>query len=150
MWRIPDTIIEKRDDVAFLSHVLKQVLDPESFIEQVERLYQSKDDSEDYLKFIDGRTFMRRSRARLIDGFNEGRVWFFSDITKLLELDHQARVDPLTGLHNRRYFNDRIGEFFSLYKRNKLVVSIVLFDLDVFKAVNDVYGHDTGDICWFY
>ncbi len=56
-----------------------------------------------------------------------------------------ALIDPLTGLYNNRYFHERLHQEFSLAVRNRESLSVVLFDLDHFKRINDEYGHLVGD-----
>ncbi|MFN7149307.1 MAG: GGDEF domain-containing protein, partial [Microthrixaceae bacterium] len=51
----------------------------------------------------------------------------------------------LTGLVNRRFGLERLGEEFSRAVRAKEPLGVILFDIDHFKAVNDTYGHQTGD-----
>jgi len=53
--------------------------------------------------------------------------------------------DPLTGLGNRRYFNRAIDPFFSALEDKDEPFSIMVFDIDHFKRVNDILGHDMGD-----
>jgi diguanylate cyclase (GGDEF)-like protein len=53
--------------------------------------------------------------------------------------------DEVTGLYNRRFFNLRLEEELSRYRRFNHPVSVVLADLDGFKAVNDEFGHTVGD-----
>jgi diguanylate cyclase (GGDEF)-like protein len=53
--------------------------------------------------------------------------------------------DEVTGLYNRRFFSLRLEEELSRYRRFNHPVSVVLFDLDGFKAVNDDFGHNAGD-----
>jgi diguanylate cyclase (GGDEF)-like protein len=55
-------------------------------------------------------------------------------------------TDPLTGLHNRRYFEHRIAEEFSRAARTEQCLSLLLLDLDDFKHINDVHGHGRGDL----
>ncbi len=55
------------------------------------------------------------------------------------------QTDPLTGLANRRYFNQRFETDASFSRRNNHPLSLVMADLDRFKSVNDNYGHDAGD-----
>ncbi len=57
-----------------------------------------------------------------------------------------AYTDPLTQTHNRASFNDSISREMSLAGRNGKHLSVIFFDIDHFKAINDTYGHDCGDI----
>lgn len=73
----------------------------------------------------------------------------FIDITehKALQqaLEEQAQTDPLTGLYNRRYFEEVAAREVAQAKRTHAPLSIVALDLDHFKAINDRYGHAIGD-----
>lgn len=60
-------------------------------------------------------------------------------------LEHQSRTDALTGLFNRRYFDQQLLKEFRLAERYQQPVSLVLFDIDRFKRFNDQYGHEMGD-----
>ncbi|EGW23709.1 MULTISPECIES: GGDEF domain-containing protein [Methylobacter] len=57
-----------------------------------------------------------------------------------------AYTDPLTQTHNRASFNDTIKREMSLATRNVKNLSLIFFDIDHFKTINDTYGHDCGDI----
>lgn len=63
-----------------------------------------------------------------------------------LELEHRASHDALTGLANRDNFETALKEIISYAKDLKTSVALFFIDLDGFKQVNDVYGHDAGDI----
>ncbi|MFK5947978.1 MAG: diguanylate cyclase [Methylococcales bacterium] len=63
------------------------------------------------------------------------------------ELLYLAMYDQLTGLANRRNFDETLETQFKLAKRNKNPLSIIICDIDFFKIYNDTYGHQTGDSC---
>ncbi|MGE5028039.1 MAG: GGDEF domain-containing protein [Betaproteobacteria bacterium] len=66
--------------------------------------------------------------------------------TELYESLRQAETDPLTGLFNRRAFDDKLGQAFRHTMRQKASpLSLALFDLDHFKQINDEFGHQFGD-----
>ncbi len=54
--------------------------------------------------------------------------------------------DQLTGLLNRRGFNEALYKTFALARRRDLPVAVILTDIDRFKAINDEYGHEAGDL----
>jgi two-component system cell cycle response regulator len=62
-----------------------------------------------------------------------------------LELYEQATRDPLTRIYNKRLFEDRLEEEFAYCLRHRVPLSLVMFDLDFFKRVNDTLGHPAGD-----
>lgn len=61
------------------------------------------------------------------------------------ELLEMSTKDPLTGVYNRKNFDDAVDHWISLSKRYGHPFSLILFDIDNFKAVNDTYGHIVGD-----
>lgn len=58
-----------------------------------------------------------------------------------------AFIDGLTGLHNRRFFDERFNAELQRAQRNKSSLAIALIDVDFFKRYNDHYGHLSGDDC---
>ena len=82
---------------------------------------------------------------------NNAMLWSILDTTAQKEmqekLEQQATTDYLTELYNRRYFTSRLEEEVFRVKRNKEAeTSLIMFDLDKFKLINDTYGHLTGDV----
>jgi len=73
-----------------------------------------------------------------------------NSLLKVKELrDKIAQVsttDELTGLHNRKYLHERLEQEISRSRRYGTKLSCLLFDLDFFKVVNDIYGYDWGDV----
>ncbi len=63
----------------------------------------------------------------------------------LTMLTERARLDGLTGLWNRAYFDERLAEEISGAVRHGRALSVVMLDLDHFKSVNDSFGHPAGD-----
>ncbi|WP_456382819.1 putative bifunctional diguanylate cyclase/phosphodiesterase [Persephonella sp.] len=64
----------------------------------------------------------------------------------ITELEYYAGHDPLTGLYNRRIFEDLLRYEVSRAQRKNYHFSLILIDLDNFKYINDTYGHHTGDM----
>jgi diguanylate cyclase (GGDEF)-like protein/PAS domain S-box-containing protein len=65
--------------------------------------------------------------------------------TQELMMKHQAYHDPLTDLPNRVMFEDRLQQALAHARRNGTLLALFFLDLDNFKAINDHYGHQTGD-----
>jgi diguanylate cyclase (GGDEF)-like protein len=61
------------------------------------------------------------------------------------ELAELATTDPLTGLKNRRYFLDLLHTTLAFAKRSEFPLSLMILDVDRFKAYNDTFGHSAGD-----
>ena len=62
------------------------------------------------------------------------------------KLSNLALKDPHTGLYNRRHFKETLEKELALAKRHAQSLSVIMMDIDYFKAVNDVYGHPFGDL----
>ncbi len=62
------------------------------------------------------------------------------------KVERVSATDDLTGLHNRKYLQERLEEEISRSKRYGTKLSCILFDIDFFKVVNDMYGYEWGDI----
>lgn len=61
------------------------------------------------------------------------------------ELYKMATIDPLTGAYNKRFFTNRLKEEFSYALRKNIPLTLIMMDLDMFKKVNDNFGHPAGD-----
>ncbi|MEO3386267.1 GGDEF domain-containing protein [Mesorhizobium sp. CAU 1741] len=60
-------------------------------------------------------------------------------------LEHAALTDGLTGMQNRRFFDDALREYIEEFRKIGKPVGLMILDLDHFKMVNDTHGHDVGD-----
>ncbi|MFM7313369.1 MAG: diguanylate cyclase, partial [Cyanobium sp.] len=78
-----------------------------------------------------GASLQRREVQR---EFESGQQWL-----------HQASTDPLTGLANRRAFDDQLQRELQRLHRQGLPLSLAMIDIDHFKTINDQYGHASGD-----
>ncbi|MDP3538226.1 MAG: PAS domain S-box protein [Azonexus sp.] len=81
LWRVPAELAASGEDGRLLDHVLNQLLEPEAFLAQVKRLYDSNEEASDTVHFKDGRIFARYTRA-LSMGDEKGRIWCFRDTSK--------------------------------------------------------------------
>lgn len=61
------------------------------------------------------------------------------------KLQHLSRTDRLTGLNNRGYWEECLVKEYKRASRSKHIHSLIMFDIDHFKKVNDTYGHQAGD-----
>lgn len=151
---------------------LRDVLEPKTpykkVLESWAKLERSKIDSmaaSEYVKnclrhFEDGVTVGDKPEEdRLGDGRwvyirqrpmeSGGIVGVWADVTPIKELQNlyedRAHHDPLTGLPNRKLFDDRLDHAVLHGQRRKTTLALLYVDLDHFKPINDTYGHAAGD-----
>ena len=81
-------------------------------------------------------------------------LWYVYDLrhVKKLEMDldrakSQIYLNSLTGIYNRRYFDETLSFFMHILSRNNSYLSVLMLDVDYFKQYNDTYGHHSGDDC---
>lgn len=109
---------------------------------------------EEEVRLFDGRAII--ARTRVVPGL--GSVSVASDITDMRltekklaglvgEMETLARTDALTGIVNRRAFDEELEREVARSRRNAQPVSLIILDVDHFKAFNDFHGHPEGDIC---
>jgi len=77
-------------------------------------------------------------------GLGFGAFWMISAQIRL-KLEHLASIDPLTGIYNRRSFIALCEQQLLRTSRSGEVFSLIMFDLDHFKTINDRHGHRVGD-----
>ncbi len=101
----------------------------------------------------DGEAYLQWTTINQIDG-PDGKpdryVAVFHDVTELRQQDERVAYlachDALTGLPNRVLLTERLSHAIARLKREGGALSVTFFDLDRFKAVNDTFGHDIGDL----
>lgn len=88
--------------------------------------------------------------SRDVDGMPLRMIGTISDISERRateeQIRHMAQHDPLTNLPNRILFSDRLHLAIARAKRNQEQIALMFVDLDRFKPVNDLWGHDVGDL----
>jgi diguanylate cyclase (GGDEF)-like protein len=89
---------------------------------------------------------LEKVRISLNDYQNKLEEMHLSLNEKNDELWQLAHHDPLTGIYNRRGFEEDWKHVLSVSSGHRLGVALLLFDCDHFKAINDTYGHPTGDL----
>lgn len=133
---------------------------PDGFLKRVQELDANPDENDHcQIELKDGRTLERYTTA-LRNNTSQylGRVWFFRDISqhKLAEqrlrdayqaVETLAITDALTGLANRRRFDQYLAVEWRRGTRENQPLSLLLMDVDFFKLYNDYYGHLHGDTC---
>ena len=105
-----------------------------------------------YVENVNGRVLQHQSNY-IPDVDDAGRVQGFYamtfDVTELREtqdrLEQLARIDSLTGLPNRRQFDERIAEGMARARRLGRSMAVMFLDIDHFKTINDSLGHAGGD-----
>jgi two-component system cell cycle sensor histidine kinase/response regulator CckA len=85
MWRVPQSMMQDKDDIKLREFVMSQLVDPETYMEKIEELYGKREESTDIIEFKDGRIFERYTAPLLISGQFVGRVWSFRDMTAYRE-----------------------------------------------------------------
>lgn len=100
----------------------------------------------------DGSLYYEDSRITPIYNKDNELTYYMAvkhDITERKRLEKKLKEiairDPLTNAYNRRYILDRMNQITESYKRVKKIFSIAMLDIDFYKDVNDVYGHQAGD-----
>lgn len=125
----------------------------ESGIEEIHIIEQIKQENDVVVWTDTSKVPIRDSEGLVI-----GVLGVLEDITprKLIEQELEvanrklkilSRIDSLTQVANRRYFDERISDEWSRAIRDKSQIAIILFDVDHFKKFNDDYGHPGGDKC---
>jgi diguanylate cyclase (GGDEF)-like protein/PAS domain S-box-containing protein len=142
---------KRRDGTQFWCRVLGQPIDPHDpgkgtvfLVEDIterrnaqEALLQARDQLE--RRVVERTVELATANARLEAEIEERRL-------AEERIRHLAHHDVLTGLPNRRLLEDRLEQAMGMAKRNGTHVAIQFIDLDLFKAVNDRFGHRVGDL----
>ena len=118
-------------------------------ISWLEYLLQNPDKNNKVKLSINNQIYYFYISASLISEEDKEYSIVFGDITLSehykIDLEKLTITDALTGIGNRRYFNQKLKEEITRAKRYKHSLSIIMLDIDFFKKINDDFGHDVGD-----
>jgi diguanylate cyclase (GGDEF)-like protein len=89
--------------------------------------------------------FWTPERESLLESYLSGAATALSNLRLLESTKQQANVDELTGLYNRRFVEDYARKLLAMARRQGHPLGIIMMDLDHFKEINDIYGHEVGD-----
>ena len=131
------------EDLPALRNAFAAVLDGRQPLFQVEHR----------LRHQDGRWVWVAARGKVIGRDSEGRplrvCGTHQDVTDRRRLEHDLRqlaiTDPLTGAYNRRHLIQALETETRRVQRYQRALTLIMFDLDDFKAIHDAHGHDRGD-----
>jgi diguanylate cyclase (GGDEF)-like protein len=139
-------------DTELIAHTRDLIAQPDAFIRQLEASLKEYGTSQSFdTPLRNGRIIRSRSCVVPDASGNRyiGRIWLFEDVTeeyaRLHEAQSRADRDGLTGLFNRRRFDEDMDRLFAQAQRNGGRLSLLYFDLDNFKKIKDEHGHVAGD-----
>lgn len=89
---------------------------------------------------------LNEARLRLASAVAEHTAMALANLSLRETLRHQSIRDPLTGLFNRRYFEESLEREIRRARRRGVSLGVIMLDLDRFKMVNDNFGHEAGDV----
>jgi diguanylate cyclase (GGDEF)-like protein/PAS domain S-box-containing protein len=135
--------------------------DAERMFHSWQEAFERKDTWQEQYRFVHRDGSIVWVLAQCVFTFNEqgentGSIGALTDIThqKILEaqleaanarLQQLAHLDGLTGIPNRRYFDETLEQEWHRLRREQKTIAVLMIDIDYFKAYNDTYGHIQGD-----
>ncbi len=150
MWKIPEGNF---DDEQMIMHLMGSIEHSKEFFDTIGRLYSHPDETVRLeLELRDGVVLDAYSSPVVgKDDEHYGRIWTFRDVTEQRRyrnmLETLSATDGLTGLANRRRFDETFEHEWTRCMRDQVSLSLVIMDIDFFKGFNDHYGHLAGDDC---
>jgi diguanylate cyclase (GGDEF)-like protein len=153
LWGLPeDTDYIGKLDSDLIAHARDLLDQPDHFVQQVDAALNEYGISPPFDTRLRTGHFIRSRSCVVPDAAGKryiGRVWMFEDVSgehaRLDAAHSRAERDALTGLYNRRRFEEDMERMFAQAQRDNARLTLLYFDLDDFKQVNDNHGHHAGD-----
>lgn len=152
IWMIAEDLeLTGRSASEVLEFSSNELARPDHFSRHLLDVLETHEMSSTYeISMSDGRVVTQLSYpVRDADGRFIGRLWVYEDVTRERQTAEQliylAERDALTGLYNRRRFEDELTRFLKESDRHQRQGALLFFDLDEFKYINDTFGHRAGD-----
>ncbi len=152
VWMIPDDVdLVGKAANEVLAYSGNELARPDHFSRHLLDVLATHEVSSSYeINMADGRLVTQLSYpVRDGEGRFIGRLWVYEDVTRERQTAEQliylAERDALTGLYNRRRFEDELARFLKESDRHQRQGALLFFDLDEFKYINDTFGHRAGD-----
>lgn len=152
IWMISDELeLTGKSANEVLEYSSNELARPDHFSRHLLDVLETHEISSTYeITMSDGRVVTQLSYpVRDVDNRFIGRLWVYEDVTRERQTAEQliylAERDALTGLYNRRRFEDELGRFLKESDRHQRQGALLFFDLDEFKYINDTFGHRAGD-----
>jgi diguanylate cyclase len=130
--------VEKAQDMELKAHLngLREAVEANS-------IQQLRAKSREFIDtYVETQTRKEERRSQRVESIQKN---LHSVKKQLMEANMSARLDHLTGAHNRKSFDEQLKKYHSLSQLSASSVSLIILDIDHFKKVNDNYGHDVGD-----
>lgn len=135
-----------------LQNATAVLVNPMHFSEYMVRMMRAGTGMTEFeIEMVGGRLVTQTTRSVLADdGQVIGSLWIFEDVTRerqtAAQLVYLAERDALTGLYNRRSFENALTGIFKTKARQEHMGALLFIDLDGFKYINDTFGHRAGDV----